>query len=352
MSGVFMEPDDRRWSDFLRTVPHDIYHLPGYVTLASRCEGGKPVAFHARKNERAVLIPLLLRRLPDAFVERDELWDASSPYGYPSPLFSHPEDKASCRELMEIFFKSCEDFGLITLFVRLHPLLASPLEVLSDMGNLVLHGKTVTIDLQNPLHELLRDTSDNHRRGLKKLNRAGFHAVLDEWHLYRDFIRIYRDTMIRVGADPFYLFEDDYFEDLQSLLEPHLHLCSILSAEGELAAAGLFTVVDDIIEYHLGCTEARYLKQAPSKMMFDFMRRWGHDQGLRIFHLGGGLGGKDDSLFKFKAGFSSHFETFHTFRLVLNRAVYSSLVASWAKQTGRDPENNDFFPLYRSPLTD
>lgn len=349
MTAGFLHPEDRRWSDLLRQVPHDVYHLPSYAILASRCEGGQPVAFYARDGDAVLLVPLLLRQVPHSIENLGVLWDAASPYGYPSPLFSHPDRLDVCRNLVATLVQALRDKGLVTLFVRMHPLLAGPLEVWSQFGDLVEHGQTVSIDLQRPLEVLIHETSNNHRRGIRKLSKAGFRAELDKWDDYPAFTSLYRQTMARVGARPFYLFKGCYFDDLRQLLNSHLHLCSVISPTGELAAAGLFTVVDNLMEYHLGGSQTDYPGLAPSKMMFDFMRGWGHAQGLRSFHLGGGLGGCKDSLFDFKAGFSSRYTPFHTFRVVLDSSVYATLCTDWQMKNGGTGLKEDFFPLYKKP---
>lgn len=350
MIETFLDPADNRWPEFLKHVPHDIYHLPTYATLTARCEGGQAVAFYARAGEEALLVPLLLRRVPKFHNDGDQWWDATSPYGFSAPLFSHPTRDNACRQLWERFILAARNRGLISLFLRMHPLLTQPMQTLSQFGALIQHGKTVNIDLRLPLDEILHATSSNHRRDLRNLSKSGFHVVLDAWEHYPEFIRLYRETMQRVGAAHFYLFEETYFEDLRSLLRPHLHLCSVLSPTDELAAASLFTVADGILEYHLGGRCHNYTRQAPSKMSFDFMRRWGHEQGLNSFHLGGGLGGRNDSLFAFKSGFSSNHRPFHTLRLVLDQNAYNDLCAGWQKQHGPIETSEPFFPLYRKQI--
>lgn len=347
MTGDFLQPDDPRWSDVLRRIPHDVYHLPSYAIIASRYEGGMPVAFYARDGNDILLVPLLLRPVPHNISNLGDLWDAASPYGYPSPLFSRPDRVEACRDLIAVLVETIRDKGLITLFMRMHPLLSQPLELWSRFGDLVQHGLTVSIDLQRPLEDLIRETSSNHRRGIRKLSKAGFRVVLDNWDDYPAFISLYRQTMTRVRARPFYLFEGKYFEHLRELLSAHLHLCSVTAPTGELAAGGLFTEVNGLMEYHLGGSRTDFPGLAPSKMMFDFMRGWGHAQGFRSFHLGGGLGGGKDSLFDFKAGFSSRHTPFHTFRLVLNPDIYATLCDAWLKETGQEMPNDNFFPLYK-----
>ena len=70
----------------LITIPD---HLPGYVRLCARQERGPPVAFLAEQGECRLLIPLLIRPINLVIApERNILYDASSPYGYPCPLLS------------------------------------------------------------------------------------------------------------------------------------------------------------------------------------------------------------------------------------------------------------------------
>lgn len=64
MTGVFLKPGDLRWTNFLRSVPHDVYHLPAYAILASRSEKGRPLAFYLRDGEDAILAPLLFHKIP------------------------------------------------------------------------------------------------------------------------------------------------------------------------------------------------------------------------------------------------------------------------------------------------
>ena len=55
------------------------------------------------------------------------------------------------------------------------------------------------------------------------------------------------------------------------------------------------------------------------------MRLWGRDRGNRVFHIGGGLGGSDDSLFRYKAAFGSLRQDFHTWRVITDPIAYEKL---------------------------
>ncbi len=73
-------------------MPHDTYHEPAHVRVAAAHGGGRPCAFWARRGQAELLIPLLVRALPEALGVPDTLgapgapdtWsDAIAPYGYP-----------------------------------------------------------------------------------------------------------------------------------------------------------------------------------------------------------------------------------------------------------------------------
>jgi hypothetical protein len=341
----FIEPHDDRWARFLTSTPHDVYHLPEYVTLAAMQEGATPLGFYAENSDGALLIPLLKRRLPAALQAPDQWFDLTSPYGYGSPLLASSSVN-SLPDLLAAFRDVAMAEYVVSAFVRLHPLMPLPNEALAPFGTLVHHGPTVYIDLALSLEQMWSETRGNHRTTISKLSRNGFQARLDEWESYDDFISVYNMTMTRLGASEYYFFSPEYFVALRSLLGAHVHLCTVVSPEGEVAAAGLFTVTSGIVQYHLGGTADMYLRHAPFKLLFDFMRRWAKEGGNATLHLGGGVGSQEDSLFHFKAGFGSGRASFSTFRVIVDQQKYADLTEQVTQKHGRQ---NDplFFPGYR-----
>jgi lipid II:glycine glycyltransferase (peptidoglycan interpeptide bridge formation enzyme) len=349
MIADFISPADIKWSKILHKMPHDFYHLPEYISFAAKHEGGEPVAFVAEDAESAILMPLLIRKIPNYFGISAELYDAITPYGYPSPLLLPPDNPSVFDLFWAAFQKIAKSKNLVSAFFRLHPLMKLPMPSLSRKGLLVNHGKTVTIDLRLSGEELRRQTRENHRRNIRKLHCEGFEAKIDDWRYWNSFIMVYRETMHRLEAKSFYLFSDEYFFDLRSALGKKLHLCAVLAPNGELASACIFTTVNGIVEYHLGGTSSKYISDAPSKLMFESIKCWAKDQGEKFFHLGGGFEGKNDSLFNFKAGFSTMRTEFHTWRVVLNEARYLEL--EQASKSHQIPKTADgYFPSYRRGL--
>jgi lipid II:glycine glycyltransferase (peptidoglycan interpeptide bridge formation enzyme) len=328
---------------------HDFYHLPGYVSLAGKHESGSPIAFYAEDDGAVFFAPLLLKRIPESLGPPGSWLDATTPYGYPSPLLWPPDDGQALERFLQVFSETCAEHGIITAFFRLHPLMTLPQSALMKQGTLIRHGQTVCVDLARTHEDFWSQMDRTHRKDIRRLMRLGYEIRIDDWHHYDDFIDIYRRTMERLSATAFYAFPKSYFHELRFVLGDNIHLCAIISPEQEVAAAGLFTTVNGITQYHLSGTADKYLKESPSKMLCEAIYAFSKQVGNEFFHLGGGLGGRNDSLFRFKAGFSNLRLDFFTYRMILDKRKNALLMELWRQKcaVAEDKFNTDFFPSYR-----
>jgi hypothetical protein len=352
MRAEFLVSSDPRWEEFLEACHHDFYHLPGYVELCARQEGGEPVAFLASEGACGLLVPMVLRPLPEALDPSRGWRDAAAPYGYPCPLLRGDPDEAAVAGFLAAFSDLGAAAGIVSAFIRLHPILELPLRPFGAFGTLVDEGQTVLLDLTRPREELMRQTRANHLADARRLERDGFRVVLDDWSWMADFVRIYEETMAYRDAGSFYRFGPAYFHDLRQCLGDRLHLCLVQDPDGEAAAAGLFTRVDGLMQFHLSGTSAAHRRIGPAKLMLLHMRDWAKAKGVHTLHLGGGVGCREDSLAFFKQGFSKLRGRYRTFRMVLVPDLYRDLVRqlepAGAPGTGADPDPaRDFFPAYR-----
>jgi hypothetical protein len=74
---------------------------------------------------------------------------------------------------------------------------------------------------------------------------------------------------------------------------------------------------------------------------------WAKAQGATVLHLGGGVGGAQDSLFDFKSGFGTGRHVFRLWKRVLRPDVYRAL--DEARREIRGEPDPKFFPTYRAP---
>jgi hypothetical protein len=331
-------PDAADWSEALRRAAHDVYHLPEYVVIDAPLSGGAPAAFRYDESGRMLLLPLVLRPIPDS-----GLRDAASPYGYPGPVSNaRPDDTGfwmrACRALVELLRKE----GIVTAFVRLHPLLPAPVDPLTSVGTIVHHGQTVSVDLSLSAEEMWRQTRRTHRNQINKARRAGVTVAVDDWSRFDDWIGIYHDNMRRVGASDYYFFPPSHLHTLCRALGDRAHL-AVAVADGELLGGNLFFEYRGFMHTYLQATRDGQTHYA-DKLLYDEVRRWGRDHGNTVFHLGGGLGGAHDSLFAYKAAFAEGRHDFHTWRVVTDPDAYEDLlepgVPAESTMSGR-------FPPYR-----
>jgi hypothetical protein len=330
---------DRRWGRILAGTAHDTYHRPGYVGIDARREGGQPRGLIVEDGARAMLLPLVIRPIPGGGV------DAVSPYGYPGPIMLGTHEPQFMSDALNAGVELLRSEGIVSLFVRLHPLL-NPIPP-SGVGCVIRHGDTVAIDLSLPAEVHWQQTRRDHRRVIRKSNGRGHQARVDtEWKHFETFKQLYRTTMTRVNATPYYFFPDAYFDGLRTACANSVHLI-VVEIDGQVATAALELESNGIVQDHLAGTDDRFLPEQPEKLMLHFVRGWAKSRGNRWLHLGGGVGAETDSLLMFKAGFSPSRHPFHTLRVVVRDADYRQLVA--VTRPGHDPADlSGFFPAYRA----
>ena len=89
------------------------------------------------------------------------------------------------------------------------------------------------------------------------------------------------------------------------------------------------------------------MRAEPAKLMIRYAACWAKGRGNRYLHLGGGVGGVDDSLFDWKSGFSPLRHSFYTLRAVVNETEFDRLmIASGESLWSQTP--GGFFPPYRA----
>jgi Acetyltransferase (GNAT) domain len=396
-----ISPSDPAWQECLKTIPHDFYHLPGYLELEANRINGVAEAAIVRAGEDVFFLPYIIRNC-DALIgdmqafNGDRVYDIVSPYGYPGMLVDAPGERllrlriakgeASAKAeapqkptvqvrqragqstqfietALNTIYENWRQRNICSAFLRLHPLLNSDIDPsISDRYDSVdsnspyerlnPRGEVVICDLSEDLADIWRQIRSNHRTKINKAKRTGVVARMVPIDEYLDiFIDIYTETMHRVNATGAYFFTKDYFHKLVEALGEGIWLC-IVEADGEVIAASLITEFSGIVQYHLGGTRTQFLPQSPTTIAFDYVIRWAKERNNRYLNFGGGLGGDRDSLYHFKAGFSNHTRSFKTMEVIIDRDLYDRLTQLRSESAGMTTSAlNDasFFPIYRLP---
>lgn len=334
---------------------YDFYHLCSYHHIAELKGEGKAYLFVYKENGKFIAVPFLLRSIweIEGMKEVGKDWlDATSVYGYPGPVSNIPLKKNDIlsrfgEALLDIF----KEKSIVTAFSRLHPIWQN--NSFLKTGDLICSGKTVSIDLSLPLEEQWRKFRDNHKRDIKKLRSMSIKVYLDDdWKYMEDFIKTYTATMHRAKSLEYYFFDKQYFLLLKKYFGKNLKLF-VAEYDGQIIGSGLFSLCNSIVQYHLGGINPDFRKFSPLKIIFDKVRIWATGQKAKLFHLGGGVGSCEDSLFHFKAGFSNKHHQFYVWKLEVNPSIFVELRKAhekWRQENQWELINPDYFPLYRSAL--
>jgi len=346
------------WMEVLeRCGEFDTYHLPEYHLLANEQKEGDPVLFYFESGEHCAALPFLIREVSTVpGLESYTYHDATSVYGYPGIVSSVNKNDIAASVYKEEFQKALhavfEELGIVTFFSRLNPLIPGSW-LFEPMGDVVTLSSTVAINLRQPESEIRKGITKGHLYDIRKARKQNIRVSEDKDIAYLDdFIRMYNETMKHRDAAAYYYFPKSYYIRCKELFPDAIKLY-IAEKNGELLSASFFLLTNNIIQYHLSGTPRKYLKYAGAKLIIDEVRRWGMDHGFTWLHLGGGVGSKENPLFRFKAGFSKLRLPFEVVRLVAKPDIYARLIekrSEWVRINGGKEQADVFFPLYRRPL--
>jgi hypothetical protein len=328
--------DEKKWNEVIRSMKnYDFYSLAEYHQLE---QSGIPVLLHFQMHSDSLALPVIIREIGGT-----DYKDISSVYGYSGPLAnsSTPDPKSIAgfkNELLSFF----DAEHIVTAFSRLHPLfLQEPL--FGGLGEVVNVNQTVAIDLSLTELEQKKQYAHSLRNNINRLRkrtdvivkRAETREEIDS------FIDVYRENMERVNAAPRYFFSNEYFVRFLTKIDSTL----LVAYYGdEIVSGSLFTECGSIIQSHLSATKNKSRSTSPLKYVWDQIRVYGTEKNMQYLHLGGGVHGKDDSLFAFKSQFSKHYFQFKIWKYIHNEPVYAELLS---QKFGKNRPEESFFPLYR-----
>lgn len=331
-----IENNSEKWSKFIKQAAIYDFHHTCYFHKIDTDFVSKLLLFS--EDDNFIALPIVIRP-----IESTNYFDITSVYGYSGPIFRFNEGYEAL-ELIAFFKKNfvefCKKENIVSVFSRLHPLI-DQIVIIDGLGEIVNLNKTVAIDLTLTSEEQRREYRKSLKSELNQLRRKEIQVKKATTKEEIDaFIAIYYETMDRVGAAKNYYFSKEYFYEFMSNSEFDAKLL-IAVKDDKVIAGAIFTLTNKIMQYHLAGTTEEYIRETPMKLILDEARLYGNETTAENLHLGGGVGGHDDdSLFRFKSGFSKNFKQFSVWKYVVNQKMYDEL--SFGK------EASGFFPLYRS----
>ena len=290
----------------------DAYYRRPYVEAAALLDKGRPFLL---EHDGARF----------AGIERDEPRDVVTPYGYGGP---------TADGFWDAYEEWARERGVVTTFVRFHPLYGNQRGAPIHVDEL---APTVAWRL-DPDRDLLAGLHFKHRNKVTKAENAG--ATVTQHDGLGEFVPLYEDTMRRVNADDFYFFEPAYWERLGEL--PLVRFDA--GIDGVVVASALCLATPPWLHYHLSGTTDAGRTTGSSTLVLLEAARWAQANGYERFHLGGGLGGKEDSLHHFKARFDPE----GLVPAAVGKAIHDE-DAYRRLSGGSEVAFEGFFPAYRRP---
>lgn len=275
------------------------------------------------------------------------VYDTVTPYGYGGVLFEGNTSKEKKDTFWKEYLATMEQEHIVDNFVRYHPVLKNAVEMKS-ISNVIDLGKTVTLDLSSP-EVIWSNIISKNRNMIRKAEKNGIEIRHGkEFDLFTDFKRIYNATMDKDHAEEYYYFGDVFYESIHSDLYDNFEMFYAMM-DGKIIAMSIMLFANKQMHYHLSGSLIEYRNLAPSNLLLYKAALWGCEQGYKTFHLGGGVGCREDSLYKFKAAFNKNSDCqFSIGKQVFDQERYYDLVE---RRINSDPTfdmKSKFFPLYRS----
>jgi len=332
------------WNNFIRrSLKYDVYHLWQYHVID---QSGEPVMFVYQNDDLFIALPLIKRKISGS-----DWFDLTCVYGYGGPISNQNFDTLKEKHLVNFrlqFLDFMEKEHCICVFSRLHPFLDQHY-LLQHVGGVSGNGKTLFIDLSISHEEQIERYEKRMARQIRRLRRMPY-QILDERtdEAVSIFHKMYTENMVRVSASENYFFTEEYFANLLEKNKENTKLIMVYE-NGVPATGAIIFHTDYIIRNHLSATAENYLKESPGKLLTDEISLIGREMGIKYMHLGGGVGGQEDSLYIYKSYFTNQTIDDYIWRFIANEDAYNALVEIRGFAANN---HSNFFPLYRSRIAE
>jgi hypothetical protein len=351
MISVFSIEESERWDDIVKNFKNfDIYYLSGYSKAFKIHGDGEPLLLYY-VDEKIKAINVVMKRdiaKDKNFIgelKAESYFDITTPYGYGGFLIEGEITNRSLECLNNEYQSWCKRERIVSEFVRFHPILKNN-ELLDDMYGISKLGKTVSMKL-NTREQLWNDITGKNRNMIRKAQKSGVEIFWgrDSW-LFEKFIHLYNATMEKDNAKSYYYFKRDFYKSILNDLK-YNSIIFYGKYDGEIIAMTIILYSNKQLHYHLSASDKEYQNLAPTNLLLYEAACWGCENGYKSFHLGGGLGSREDNLYKFKKAFNKKLDNiFAIGEKIFDEEIYQQLIEI-RKRNSQCDEEVSFFPLYR-----
>ncbi len=333
------------WDKVVRSFKsYDVYYLSGYVKAFQLHGDGEPLLFYY-ENKIIKGINVVMKRdiSNDHYfsekLESNEYFDLATPYGYGGWII---EGNGDDSDLFQEYTKWCLENNIVCEFVRYHPILKNAAKT-KEYYDVIDLGNTISMTLSSA-DTIWNNLTSKNRNMVRKAQKSGvkiYHSNSPD--IYNAFKKIYNITMDSDNARPYYYFSDDFYNSIQLDMENESQVFWG-EVSGQIIAASIVISANGHMNYHLSGSLREYQHLAPTNLLLYKAALWGLSNGYKTFHLGGGLGSKEDSLYKFKSAFNRN----GSMQFSIGKKIYMFDVYDKLTKMKGNEGKSDFFPQYRA----
>ncbi|TES53598.1 GNAT family N-acetyltransferase [Halalkalibacterium halodurans] len=352
MLSVITLSEEEKWDEIVKGFKeYDVYYLSSYTKAFAIHGDGEPTLFYYEGKDFKAINVVMVRDVANDIKFTGELsvgtyYDISTPYGYGGFLIEGNVDNDDLIKLNDEYALICNQRGIVSEFVRFHPVLNNS-EYLENVYDISLLGKTITMNLCSK-QQIWNDITSKNRNVIRKAKKLGVSIYWGRDRvLIERFIDMYNLTMAKDKANEYYYFDMEFYNSVLNDLKYNSMIFYAVYEE-RIIAMSMILFCNEQIHYHLSASDKEYNHLAATNLLLYEAACWGCENGYKYFHLGGGLGSKEDSLYKFKKAFNRNSNsTFAVGRKIFNEKRYEELVQIRSKEDLFD-NSSLFFPIYRA----
>lgn len=333
------------WDGIVRSFKdYDVYWLSGYVKAFQLNGDGVPYMFYYEDKVVRGINVVMKRDISkdlrfEGKIAENTMFDFITPYGYGGWIIEGDDTE----RVFSTYKSWCQDHNIVSEFVRYHPVLKNHISS-NSFYDVIPLGETIALDLDSP-EVIWNNLISKNRNMIRKAQKSGIVIYNGRYpQVFEKFRNIYNRTMDKDGAEDYYYFSSEFYKSVMYDLSDEAQVFYAVLDE-EVIAASIVLAANGRLNYHLSGSRREYNNLAPSNLLLYKAAVWGCKNGCRTFHLGGGVGSTQDSLYKFKAAFyKGEPYRYNIGKRIYMQSQYNELVALREQS---EIEDNGYFPKYR-----
>lgn len=337
----------QRWQKILTRFPKeklDIYFTPNYYRTWVAHEDAEPFCIYAKCTDTEFLYPFFKKEI-NRYGLNGVYYDIYTAYGYGGVISNCDSiPKYILNKFNARFDDWCKEEGVVAEFIRESPLV-------NEKQGFVREAE-YSVVRQNVYVKINKDytiSSDGAKKSIKRAIKSNLVAEIDDkLKTVKDFAQLYNPAVKRLKMDKYYLFPQDYYDNVIKFLSGNAKIINI-RLNNEIIASAFYLHYSDKGSYHLAASNPDFRKFCSNDLLLKTMIDHSVYLGKNILTLGGGTTNDSrDSLFVFKSKFGNMIKDVYIGKRIHDSGIYNKLCNIWLRESpDLQGQYKNFFLKYR-----